>query len=321
MTHAALESSVAYTPKGVVDAPLAARSGVEWISSRTAPAPAVSTLETRRAEQLALLNPTQRSALDLAAAHASMLSITAKPALELDLQGLGLSAAETQRVLDYLRDEASLHIYFNPQRKLRRGGLALSSYFSSGLYKNQFETRTSGATLTPDPGGTRDRWERILFRGAYHDHPLIPEERPKYAVLNAEGLTVPGASACYGDGIFVLKPEVKARTTITSTDTSYCAVERLGTPEYAAHVLGGLWTTKGMDAISTHVLGKRVPTTEEFHHYIEAQVHGPIDLARDVEQIVLHTSLREVAPGVRALSRKFNIPLFWNDGSRFTSDT
>ncbi len=270
---------------------------------------------TTSGDPLARLNETQKSALALARSHAALLSGNALPRLQRIVTGNGFSEAELQRVLDYVRDEAPLHVYFNSNRMLPRGPSVLESFLMDGQYKNQFETRVSGGTLAPTAGGSRDGWEQINFRGAYHTHALIPSERPKYGVLNAEGLTVRGASQ-YGASILVLKPEVKLRSTFTPADSGHPDASLVATPEHAAHALA---ETAGLKLILQHVLGR--PLGAPGHRYTEAQVHGPLELDKDVAQIIAPDAERyTLKDKYRALSRKYNVPLFWNDGRRFVSD-
>lgn len=52
--------------------------------------------------------------------------------------------------------------------------------------------------------------------------------------------------------------------------------------------------------------------------YIEAQVHGPIDLSRDVEALVVDASLRGCETGavLEQVSHVHGVPLYWHSGFR-----
>ncbi|HEX8528387.1 MAG TPA: DUF3626 domain-containing protein, partial [Cytophagales bacterium] len=53
-------------------------------------------------------------------------------------------------------------------------------------------------------------------------------------------------------------------------------------------------------------------------HYIEAQVHGPVALARDAERMVADPSFRATPTGevLSQLSAQYGIPLQWHGGFR-----
>jgi len=58
--------------------------------------------------------------------------------------------------------------------------------------------------------------------------------------------------------------------------------------------------------------------------YIEAQVHGPLELGRDVAALVAATGYRVTCPDVPAkllaLSKKYDLPLYWTDGTTISVD-
>ena len=73
---------------------------------------------------------------------------------------------------------------FHPDR-LHEGEPILAALARDGVYRSQFETRTSNGGLTAFEGGDRWRWESRIFEGAYDEAP--PESRPKYGALDFRG--------------------------------------------------------------------------------------------------------------------------------------
>ncbi len=267
--------------------------------------------------QLARLNATQLHALELVRTSAARNAAAALPALTSQLiSSHGCTPAGAKRVLDYIRDHANVEIYFNPQKQLSSGENVLGSFVRTGTYQNQFETKISGGSLGAYAGSGRDGWERTIFQGAYHGGALIPSERPKYGAINAEGLTVPTATH-YGTAFLVLKPEVKARVTFTPRDSSAATAAQVGTVDHVAHTLSQV--PGGISQIVDYIMGR--PPSGTRSHYLEAQIHGPIEFDKDVARIVGHTSQRATYGNqFREFSRRFNVPLFWNDGRQIVAD-
>ena len=123
-----------------------------------------------------------------------------------------------------------------------------------------------------------------MFGTAYDD--AAPAERVKYASANLtcapDGVAV--ARQQYGQSHLVLRPAVRLRCTVTQCDSSTYA-RIVGTLDYCAHVLlaCGDVEVKGLLEAAQNGRSHRLLTT-----YKEVQVHGEIQLARDVEELVLH---------------------------------
>ena len=216
-----------------------------------------------------------------------------------------------------------------------------------GVYRNQFETGLSTGLLSPFRGSPRDSWENRLFGGAYHAGGVTDSERPKYGVLELVRYSdgpIPRFGSCY----FVLRPSVSVRTSFTfagSEDPR--ATERLGMmdrmhsvmaallseieaggmasppwPPFRAPTLGipNLTVVRLMDVLMELRLPRRDPADENagrvLDTQIEAQVHGPIDLHRDVELLVADPAFAATATGtmLRELTVRYEIPLRWHCG-------
>lgn len=179
---------------------------------------------------------------------------------------------------------------FHPDR-WAEGGTVLDALADDGVYLSQFVTGTSNGGLTAHPGGDRWRWESRIFNGAYDDAP--PHERPVYGALNFRGRPF-GAAPRFGSAHFRLTAGALARTTFCYPDSflepsDFGTVHRMGLVELA--------------------LADRKDALDD---YVEAQVHGPVRIDRDVEALVLDPCYRGTA--VEAAARRLPCPVEWHPG-------
>lgn len=165
-----------------------------------------------------------------------------------------------------------------------------------GRYRSQFETGVSNGGLTAHPGGDRWRWESRLFAGAYDE--AAPEHRPKYGSLNFRGRKT-GGSPRFGSAHLRLARHTMSRTTFTYPD-SFFEPTAFGVE----------------DRLSALVAAAEADDKDLLDDYIEAQVHGEVDLARDVEALVLDPSYRgtEIEATARKLGR-----FEWHEGFRLAT--
>jgi hypothetical protein len=153
-------------------------------------------------------------------------------------------------------------LHFHPDR-LVAGVPILQRMARDGVYRSQFETGTSNGGLTAHPGGDRWRWESQMFAGAYDDAPAI--DRPKYGSLNFRRRLV-GGSPRFDSAYLRLGPQTLARTT-------FCYPDSVFAPEHFGIV----------SRLSTLVALAAADDNDPLDDYVEAHVHGVVDLARDVE--------------------------------------
>ena len=184
---------------------------------------------------------------------------------------------------------------FHPDRGVDGQPPILAALAEQGVYRSQFVTGTSNGGLTAYPGGDRWRWESRMFAGAYDS--VDPVERPVYGALNYRRRSV-GAAHRFGSAHFVLCAHVHARTTFCYPDSNeepadFGVAERMG--------LIPLALAADVDALDDH---------------IEAQVHGPVRLERDVEALVLDPSYRGTR--VEELAGALPCPIAWHGGFRLT---
>ncbi|MDX3671958.1 DUF3626 domain-containing protein [Streptomyces europaeiscabiei] len=183
---------------------------------------------------------------------------------------------------------------FHPDRTVR-GQPILLALAEDGTYHSQFVTGTSNGGLTAHPGGDRWRWESRIFGGAYDHTPA--HERPVYGALDFRRKPLGGAPR-FGSAHLRLTAETLARATFCYPDSFF---EPTAFGVAASLSLIELAEDDGQDALDD---------------YVEAQVHGPLILARDVEALVLDPSYR--GTDVETAARRLPCRLDWHPGLRLT---
>ncbi|MBM7781236.1 DUF3626 domain-containing protein [Arthrobacter tumbae] len=206
-------------------------------------------------------------------------------------------------VLAYIRElsggaalalNARVNLHFQPDLYLVDGISVLDGLVASGMYLSQFETGVSNGGQTAHPGGERFAWEQRMFAGVYDT--LRPASRPKYGALNHHHDSY-GAAPRFGACYFRLRREVLERATFCYPDSvfqpdNFATADRFGLLEMAAVP----------------------PTDDPLDHYIEAHVHGPVIVSRDVEALVLDPSYRGTA--IDTAAQNLDCPLEWHPGYR-----
>jgi hypothetical protein len=182
-------------------------------------------------------------------------------------------------------------LHFHPDRLVGER-LLLDVLADDGVYRSQFETGTSNGGLTAYPGGDRWRWESRIFGGAYDDRPGV--ERPKYGSLNFRRRRI-GGSPRFGSAYLRLAPHVSARATFCYPDSVY-APQSFGVA----------------DRVSALIELAQTDHSDPLDDYVEAHVHGAVDLTRDVEALVLDPCYRQTA--VASAAGRLGCPVEWHDG-------
>jgi hypothetical protein len=245
----------------------------------------------------------------------------------------GCDCDDYARALECVRSHARIVLHFHPDRFGLKSTTVAEALLEDGVYRNQFETGLSSGSVSAFSGGERDAWENTLFGGAYHVDGVTDSERPKYGALELvrypEG-PIPRFGSCY----FVLRQSVAERTSFTfmgSEDGR--ATERIGTigrmhsvvAALMAEIEAGGMATPPWPPYRAATLGVAQLTIPKLLHMllelaqprkdaaigkagrvldtvIEAQVHGPINLRRDVELLVADPSFAENAKAYLRIS-------------------
>ncbi|MFU8854715.1 DUF3626 domain-containing protein [Micromonospora sp. SL1-18] len=249
------------------------------------------------------------------------------------LAGSG-TAYQAEEIIAAVAAHGRLTLNFHPDRLLRDGRTVAEALDQDGVYRSQFETGISNGGLTAFPGGDRDRWEATLFGGAYQRTGVLPAERPKYGGLNLLD-HADGACPRFGSCYLRLRPEVLARATFTFGD-SHIQPKDLATLDAFEPVLAALLDATagaslgvaGMDTgtLLRALLRRRERESGEagraLDDYIEAQIHGELSLAWDVEALVVDPSFRGTDAGriLAGIARRHGFPLRWHGGFELPVD-
>ncbi|MDI5967801.1 DUF3626 domain-containing protein [Streptomyces sp. SL13] len=189
-----------------------------------------------------------------------------------------------------------LTMNFHPDRAA--GGVpVLRRMARDGVSYSQFVTGTGNGGLTAHPGGDRHRWESRIFGGAY-DH-ASPHERSVYGALNHRAATAGGAPR-FGSSYFRLNASTRTRATFCYPDSS-TGPTAFGVADRCALV--ALADADALDPLDGHV---------------EAQIHGPVLLDRDVDALVLDPSYRGTP--VETAAGELPCPVEWHTGFHLTVD-
>ncbi|MEU8179720.1 DUF3626 domain-containing protein [Micromonospora sp. NPDC049044] len=281
----------------------------------------------RGGRRVATLTSTQAAAV----AHVRSLAM-AERAGALVAIARHLAAADIgqppERLLAAIRT-GRLTVNFHPDRLGADGRSVADALAEDGVYRSQFVTGISNGGLTAYPGGDRDRWEHRMFDGAYQRPGVTPAQRPVYGGLNLLGYA-DGACPRFGSCHLRLRQAVLSRATFCLGD-SHLSPEVVGTADAFEAVLAGLLAQAaatgdclgraGTDvATLVRALG-HPPTTpgpvgRALDDYVEAQVHGSLDLAHDVEELVLDPSFAGTPTGATLVSiaERHGFPVRWHPG-------
>jgi hypothetical protein len=222
---------------------------------------------------------------------ARIASVLAGAGVEADVDALLGAAAR-----------APLTVNFHPDRLLADGRSVARALAEQGIYRSQFETGISNGGLTAHPGGDRDRWERALFAGVYDEAPTA--ERPKYGglnLLNHRNGACPRFESCH----LRLRPAAAARATLIFGDSAARPSEA-GLIDALHPVMAPVLESVAAQHVQAFVdgvlHGRGSAMTNTLDDYIEAQVHGSLDLARDVDAGVIDPSFAGTPDGDRLLA-------------------
>lgn len=178
------------------------------------------------------------------------------------------------------------------------GGITvLESIARDGTYRSQFSTGTSNGGLTAHEGGNRWRWESRLFDARYDHGPA--EERPVYGALNIDHDPY-GGSVRFGSAHLRLRPEAFQRCTFCFPDSTFEPEQVVGADEVASLV--PLMRSSELDPLDC---------------YVEAHVHGGVEIGRDVEAVVLDPCFRGTS--TEHAARALPCAVEWQPGFQVSS--
>lgn len=227
-----------------------------------------------------------------------------------------------------------LTLNFHPDRVARSGLTVAAGLRTDGRYRSQWVTGISSGTRSAIPGGDRHRMEQQLFDGAYVLDDPAETEFPVYGAFDL--LHDPhGGSPRFGSSYLLLRRHVLDRTTLSVGDSN-SNPQDVGTADAPCLLLAGLaeqaaagallWDQLGGDDLFAALRGEVVARRprRNLNGHLEAQVHGGVELAVDVEAVVLDPSYigTEVEDDLAAAAECYGFELLWHAGSELAaSDT
>lgn len=190
---------------------------------------------------------------------------------------------------------------FHPDREA--GGVdILQAMARDGVYRSQFETGTGNGGLTAHPVGARWVWEGELFGRAYDEAPAA--ERPKYGALNHRLRSLGGAPR-FGSAHVRLREHMLDRAT-------YCFPDSALSPTH----FGTAQRFELLPLAHEHDAALAAEPDDRDHDpldgYVEAQVHGRIVLADDVEALVMDPCYRDTV--VEESAGALGVAVEWHEG-------
>jgi hypothetical protein len=218
-------------------------------------------------------------------------------------------------------------VNFHPDRVAGSGATVAAGLRAEGRYRSQWVTGISSGSRSAFPGGDRHRFERALFDGAYDGADPAAVDFPVYGAVDL--LRDPhGGSPRFGSSYLVLEPHVLARTTMCVGD-SHVGPADVGTADAPWSLLAGLAEQAAAGELLDRGLGADEllavldgtigpgPPSRCLDGYVEAQVHGGIDLTSDVEAVVIDPSFAgtDVERDLRAAAGRHGFALEWHGGS------
>ncbi|MCH1884379.1 DUF3626 domain-containing protein [Agrococcus sp. ARC_14] len=196
-----------------------------------------------------------------------------------------------------LPPDARVTVHFHPDR-CSGGATVLERIVAEGTYRSQFSTGISNGGLTAHPGGDRWRWESRMFGGAYDE--AASHERPVYGAVEHRRRATGGAIR-FGSCWLEVARTAWDRVTLCWPDSVY-EPEHLGTPAHAGELLA-LADEAAVDPLDD---------------YVEAQLHGGFEPARDAERLVLDPAFRGAA--VERAAARLGVPIVWHPGLELRVD-
>ncbi|MFN8578162.1 MAG: DUF3626 domain-containing protein [Candidatus Sericytochromatia bacterium] len=235
--------------------------------------------------------------------------------------------------ISQLKNHGKVAIHFHPDRLDSNFKSVAENLLEQGIYKSQFETLISNGSVSAYHGGERDLWENELFGGAYNK--IEHSQRPKYGAFDLM-LHPDGAAPRFGSCYFLLNSNVSQRCTFTYMDSHQKPNEK-GTLDEFDYILSALLTEiftrnyalgkynltvpKFINHLSTKLSKPysdpyKKSTSHNINHYIEAQIHGDINLKNDVNKLVADPSFKGTNIGLffNKICEKYNIELYWHCG-------
>lgn len=242
------------------------------------------------------VTPNQAIAIDAGKRNSNEVEDSAKSwALDALMKDRGLSPEDAEGVYkDFMakaRDKRVL-VHFDPHEILPSGVTLMEQLSSDGTFKNDYEL---GRGLDKEH---REANERDMFGDEFDE--ATDKERPTYGVVDLfnKGLQ---SHPYNGEVAFVLKNDVKKRTTGSATDSNNIEYGQEGksvrSMEDPHHLVIDRWQSRWKkigkaDKQRARMFDSVISGTpnNDDNHFFETHVHGGVNFDRDVDHILVPNS-------------------------------
>lgn len=242
------------------------------------------------------LTKTQKEAIAFCNKKAKIYSKGVLPNLHAKLVDKGLSKEDILKVFKYFKN-VPLIIHFNPTKTLH-------FLEKDGIVKNLFQVNASGGCTNKL---SRLSWETKLFNGIYDNSPA--HEKVKYGTLNLTSNPI-GVSVCtgYGNSYLLLKSDVKKRVSFVFDDSSRQDYH-IATFKHFFNIIY-YSNDKLLNEMIDIALNKKSYSDYSYSPYVEAQIHGKVSLADDVDKICINSTYRHndnILNTLKSIKKKYDV--------------
>lgn len=252
---------------------------------------------------------------------------TARPEAARRWAESGLDFGPIEEAEQLLAGAGRVTVNFHPDRTSRSGHSVAAGLAAGGFYKSQWATGVSAGSRSAMVGGERHRFELEFFDGAYERTDPASGDHPVYGALDLLQDEHGGAPR-FGSCFLVLGSHVRQRATLSLGD-SHLVPPDVGTFREPMGILAGLAEQAAQGRLLNRSLGRdslaqvlrggdRCSTaSRDLDGYVEAQVHGGVSLAEDVDEVVLDPSFRGtgIERDLALAAKRYGFEIRWHSGS------
>ncbi len=222
------------------------------------------------------LSPLQEKAIEYFKKKAKIMNKSIKLQTLAKFYFNGYTEEQMETTLDYIKNKMPIVIHVKMETV---GHLAKDTH-----YRNMFERNSSKYAFSAN-ACPRIEWEKNLFNGIYDQSTAF--EKVKYGAINI--LNNPSGvflAHGYGDSYLLLKQNVKERTSFVFGDSS-SKQTHMCSFDCCSQIL--YYVEDAMFHEIVKVANKLIPHSDyKYPYYIEMQIHGAINLSKDVECLVIN---------------------------------
>lgn len=194
----------------------------------------------------------------------------------------GYDENDMNYAVKYLQENVQIIIHFDLNK-------IIDHFINDNYYRNKFEV------VINDGDGSycksRIIWEKNLFSNNYDKAKNF--ERVKYGCINVfnnkNGVSV---AKMYGDSYLILKNKIKSRTSFVIGDSSTMQFQicSFDDPIHFFHYIDNKMFIEYMEMIIKKRNNNEVIHVQRYKYdiYIEVQIHGLINLSKDIEKIMIN---------------------------------